>query len=111
MPRRGIGGRADGDIPVDRCASKRTTGVVAGRGAEVDTSILHDGRALRLRTAGHFEVRPSEFLNIEGNTAIPPRKHRIPSVHIRRELGLDRDATGFRYRRGSLGNFIALRVH
>ena len=95
MPRRGIGGRADGDTPVDRCASKRTTGVVAGRGAEVDSSILHDGRALRLGAAGHFEVRPSELLNIEGNTAIPPRKHRIPGVHVRRKLGFNRDATGF----------------
>ena len=111
MPRRGIGRWADGDIPVDRGASKRTTGVVAGRGAEVDSSILHDGRALRLGAAGHFEVRPSELLNIEGNTAIPPRKRRIPGVHICRELGLDRDATGFRYRCGSLGNLISLGVH
>ena len=111
MPRRGIGRRADRDIPVHRCACKRTTGVVACGGAEVDTRILYDGRALRLRAAGHFEVRPSELLNIEGNTAIPPRKRRITSVHIRRELALDRDATGFRYRRGSLGNFIALGVH
>ena len=32
-------------------------------------------------------------------------------MHVRGELALNRDATGFRYRCGSLGNLIALGVH